>query len=161
VPDDPAHPNRHYPAQQAWKSQANRSVIVFITVCSKQRQPLFADHAIHQLLIQEWSNANTWAVGRYVILPDHIHLFASPCGDEAPDVRRWIRFWKSKVTQKWPLPHDGSIWQTNAWDRQLRAADSYAQKWEYVRNNPVRHGLVEKAKDWPYQGELNQLMWHD
>jgi hypothetical protein len=28
-------------------------------------------------------------------------------------------------------------------------------------NNPVRHGYVAHAEDWPYQGELNVLQWHD
>jgi len=30
-----------------------------------------------------------------------------------------------------------------------------------VKNNPVRHGHVACAEDWPYQGELNILEWHD
>jgi hypothetical protein len=32
-------------------------------------------------------------------------------------------------------------------------------KWSYVRENPVRAGLVARAEDWPYQGELNVLDW--
>ncbi|MEM7014200.1 MAG: hypothetical protein AAF585_22295, partial [Verrucomicrobiota bacterium] len=36
-----------------------------------------------------------------------------------------------------------------------------AQQLSYVRNNPVRHGLVTDADDWAYQGEINQLQWHD
>jgi hypothetical protein len=30
-----------------------------------------------------------------------------------------------------------------------------------VVNNPVRHGYVAHGEDWPYQGELNVLLWHD
>ena len=45
------------------------------------------------------------------------------------------------------------------WDRRLRDSDSYEEKWEYIRNNPVRHKLVTRAEDWPYQGELNVLKW--
>jgi hypothetical protein len=30
-------------------------------------------------------------------------------------------------------------------------------KWLYVRNNPVRHGLVEHPDDWPFQGVMNIL----
>ena len=37
----------------------------------------------------------------------------------------------------------------------------YTAKWEYVRSNPVRHGHVVNSGDWPYQGELNILEWHD
>lgn len=35
----------------------------------------------------------------------------------------------------------------------------YETKWEYVRNNPLRHGLVTAVDDWPYAGELNVFEW--
>ena len=38
-------------------------------------------------------------------------------------------------------------------------SESYGDKWEYVRSNPVRHGYIADADDWPYQGELNVLRW--
>jgi len=53
------------------------------------------------------------------------------------------------------------LWQKNFWDTQLRQGNSYAAKWDYVRNNPVRHNLVTRVEDWLYQGELNVLRWHD
>jgi len=43
----------------------------------------------------------------------------------------------------------------------LRRDESYAQKWEYVVNNPVRHGYAARSEDWSFQGELNSLRWHD
>jgi len=33
--------------------------------------------------------------------------------------------------------------------RQLHRAESYEEKWNYVRNNPVRHGYVSRVEDWP------------
>ena len=39
-------------------------------------------------------------------------------------------------------------------DHLLRSEESYAQKWDYVRENPVRAQLVERVEDWPYAGEL-------
>ena len=39
-------------------------------------------------------------------------------------------------------------------DHLLRSEESYAQKWDYVRENPVRAGLVKNVEDWPYAGEL-------
>ena len=58
-------------------------------------------------------------------------------------------------------PLAGSNLAARIWDRQLRPAESYEEKWQYVKNNPVRHGFVSHAEDWPYQGELNVLEWHD
>jgi putative transposase len=33
----------------------------------------------------------------------------------------------------------------------------YDKKWEYVRQNPVRAGLVAEPDDWPHRGELQTL----
>ena len=60
-----------------------------------------------------------------------------------------------------PLERNPPLYQRECWDRQLRSGESYAQKWQYVRNNPVRKGLVANADDWPYQGQLNVLEWHE
>jgi putative transposase len=91
-------------------------------------------------------------------MPDHIHLFCSPHDGEA-QFRKWIQFWRNDVTRKWPDVSQKPIWQRNFFDRQLRRGDVYHQKWEYVRNNPVRAGLVEQPDDWPFQGEMNVFRW--
>ena len=72
-----------------------------------------------------------------------------------------MSYWRNLVTKGWPDRSPLPIWQREYWDRQLRRKESYAAKWDYVKNNPVRHGLVTKADDWPYHGELNALAWHD
>jgi len=59
------------------------------------------------------------------------------------------------------LPRLPPLFQRDCWDRQLRTGESYVQKWAYVRNNPVRKGLVANADDWPYQGRMNILEWHE
>ena len=55
---------------------------------------------------------------------------------------------RARSDQKRPL------WQPGFFDHLLRNDDSYTQKWDYVRENPVRAGLVSLADDWPYQGEF-------
>ena len=36
----------------------------------------------------------------------------------------------------------------------LRNDESMAQKWDYIKENPVRAGLVADSADWSYQGEI-------
>jgi putative transposase len=50
-----------------------------------------------------------------------------------------------------------SIWQPGFFDHLLRTDESYGQKWEYVRMNPVRTGLVSTPEEWPYQGEIVRI----
>ena len=70
-----------------------------------------------------------------------------------------MSFWKSFVARQWPNREQSPVWQRHFWDTQLRRGENYDEKWEYVVQNPVRAGLVSRAEDWPYQGELNVLRW--
>jgi len=55
-------------------------------------------------------------------------------------------------------PAATTLWQREFFDHVLRSCESYAEKWNYVRDNPVRDGLVSSADDWPYAGEVEMLM---
>lgn len=150
-------PNRNRPVHQPLVESHNRTVIVFVTLCTQDRNPALANPAMHQALQTAWSSATHWLVGRYVIMPDHIHLFCAPGTQPAESLKTWVSYWKRLVTQS----HGSQLWQKNFWDTQLRSHESYGLKWEYVRNNPVRAGLVVTPEEWPLQGELNVLRWHD
>jgi putative transposase len=134
---------------------------VFDTICTKERIPWLATNDVHDLLCKTWLEAEAWLVGRYVVMPDHIHLFAAP-GAMGIEYENWVKYWKSQFTKAYKdkLGCDPpSRWQSNDWDTRLRSWESYDRKWDYTRNNPVRHRLVERAEDWPFQGELYELRW--
>lgn len=136
----------------------NLSIIIYVTACPAKRRKILACAAMHQAIVAAWAKASTWLVGRYVVLPDHVHFFCAPNGIDAPSLERWMRFWKSRVTATIGKP-GGEVWPRDHWDRQLRRGQSYDEKRQYVRNNPVRHGYVTDPDDWPYQGELHELRW--
>jgi REP element-mobilizing transposase RayT len=92
-------------------------------------------------------------------MPDHIHLFCAPLRPEI-SLDMWVRYWKSLVSRAWPGPEQHPIWQRHFWDTQLRQGESYYEKWFYVRENPVRRGLVSDSTVWPYAGELHDLAWN-
>jgi hypothetical protein len=54
-------------------------------------------------------------------------------------------------------PKSSEIWERGFFDHVIRNAENYARKWEYVRQNPVRAGLVERVEEWPYQGEIVEI----
>ena len=49
------------------------------------------------------------------------------------------------------------FWQRGFFDHLIRNTESYAQKWDYVRENPIRAGLVSTTEDWPFQGEILEI----
>jgi len=151
------YPTRKHPARHPPIEQPNRMPIIFLTVCTHKRKPILVSEEIHQTLRSAWGSSDQWIVGKYIIMPDHIHLFCSPSTNEPLSIQQWIAFWKRLVSQNYPELQP--MWQRDGWDTQLRTNESYSEKWQYVQNNPVRAGLIESPEDWSYQGTLNHLLW--
>ena len=145
----------HAPVHEAF----NTPVIVFLTVITKDRKAILANEHGHVTLLNAWRVATNWLVGRYVLMPDHVHLFCAPATQLCQPLLDWTSYWKSESARTWPRPTETPIWQRHFWDTQLRRGESYDEEWEYVVANPVRAGLVSRVEDWPYEGELNELRW--
>ena len=133
----------------------------FITFNTRNRQPLLAHPDLHDALIHFSRRAldRGIAVGRYVIMPDHIHLFLVLPPD-ALTLASWVQSLKSVLgktllTLGHPKPH----WQESFFDHLLRNGESYSEKWDYVRQNPVRANLVPDPDAWPYQGEIHPIQF--
>jgi len=139
----------------------NQTVLQFITVCTIERRPLLARAEIVSLLLDSWQKAGCWLVGRYVVMPDHLHLFCAPATHPASPLKQWVQFWRADATRRWPHSGEKPIWQKDFFDRQLRNGESYQQKWLYLWENPIKSGLVKSPEDWPFQGELNTIQWHE
>jgi len=173
---------RKHPAHLPNLARTNTSVMLFVTVCASDRAVnTFANEPMHRILRVAWEAAGSYVVGAYVLMPDHIHLFCAPAAPEVENVARWVRYWKSLVTRSVRgrpvgmacvrMPENGDertlvppgprpgVFQRDCWDTQLRRGESYHDKWEYVRNNPVRRGFVDDADMWPYWGVLRELVW--
>ncbi|HEX4638425.1 MAG TPA: transposase [Chthoniobacterales bacterium] len=129
--------------------------LYFVTFNTHRRKKLLANNAVHSCFVNfaEAALDREIAVGQYVIMPDHIHLFVSGHFDFVLD--QWIRALKRSLSKsiKAPRPH----WQTGFFDHMIRHSESYSEKWEYVRQNPVRANLVQDPDDWPFQGEIESI----
>jgi len=132
-------------------------VILLVTVCTIDRAPILANADAHGALVAAWQAAGDWAVGSYVVMPDHVHLFCSPAGCGVRKVKEWTAYWKGQAGDR--LPCLRGVFQRDCWDTQMRTRGHYCRKLEYVNENPVRRGLVANAGDWPYAGRLNSLWW--
>src|SRR6266550_664935 len=114
----------------------------FVTTCTFKRRTILASKEVAAILVDEWRNAHDrhgWAIGRYVIMPDHVHFFCSAELD-AKTLPTFLQAWKQwtskRMTRELGLP--GTVWQEEFFDHVLRSRESYGQKWDYVNKNPVR-----------------------
>jgi hypothetical protein len=48
------------------------------------------------------------------------------------------------------LGRAGPIWQDERFDRVVRDEGEFLEKWQYIRNNPVKGGLAERPEDYPW-----------
>ena len=61
---------------------------------------------------------------------------------------------KQALAKHIALPGTSPIWQRGFFDHVLRNDESYGNKWNYVKDNPVRAGLVSDPEKSPYSGEI-------
>ena len=98
-------------------------------------------------------------IDAWVVLPEHMHcVWTLPEGD-ADYSSRW-RIIKAGFSKTLPRgePRSASqvgkgergIWQRRFWEHTIRDERDYAAHVDYVHFNPVRHGLVSEARDWPH-----------
>ena len=148
-------PGRKYPAKGVHVSPAGPNW-VFLTVSTEKRERWLAQVSIQRALHDIWkSTATTWLVSDYLLMPDHLHLFCAP-RDLNFTIERWLGFWKDRLAKS---QADAGRFQSGGFHHRLRNGESYSQKWQYVRENPVRHKLAERPEDWPYFGRVHDIRW--
>jgi len=81
-----------------------------------------------------------------------MHLFVR--GGDDFKLAQWVNGLKRAISVALGASKKRPLWQPGFFDHVLRNDESYSQKWEYVRENPVRAELVVRADERPYQGEL-------
>jgi len=91
-------------------------------------------------------------------MPDHVHFFAR-AALESRSMSEWVQMWKSVSSRQFikTLGLKAPVWQEDYFDRYIRNGESYADKWLYVEQNPVRAGLVGSPEEWPYKGRIHEL----
>jgi len=99
-----------------------------------------------------------------VVLPDHLHaVWTLPDGDGDFSTRwavlksQFTRLLKKEVGYKPTLRSlskinkaDAGVWQRRFWEHQIRDRQDLRLHIDYCWKNPVKHGLCERAADWPY-----------
>lgn len=133
--------------------------LYFVTFCTANRKPVLTNEEVHVAFRQYAEKGirdHGVAVGCYVIMPDHVHLFVR--GGHEFQLGIWVRGLRRSMAEPIRIEHEGvDIWQRGFFDHLMRSAESYSEKWLYVRENPVRAGLVSRVEDWPYQGEITVI----
>jgi putative transposase len=110
--------------------------------------------AVRQIRLRRPFHIDAW-----VVLPDHMHcVWTLPAGDTDYS-GRWkaikVAFAKAHprtetISATRARKGERGIWQRRFWEHTIRNEQDYATHVDYVHVNPLKHGLVEQVKTWPY-----------
>jgi len=116
----------------------------------------------------------------YVIMPDHLHLLIFPKQDSVEEVSNrmgdfkrftsrslrkqmekdkktiWLKLFRLDAPKKKNWQYQ--IWQERFDDLAIYSVKIAKVKINYIHNNPVRKGLVEKAEDYLYSSARNYIL---
>jgi putative transposase len=133
----------------------------FFTVnLSDRSQSLLTEHLVAlRSAFQHVRERHPFIVDAIAVLPDHLHtIWTLPEGDGDFSLR-----WRLiKTVFSHGLPHgehrsesrtskgERGIWQRRYWEHLIRDEEDFARHVDYIHINPVKHGLVTRAADWPH-----------
>jgi putative transposase len=118
----------------------------FITVCAETRgRNHFCRDKVGSVILESIEHRHEraiWFCDLAVLMPNHIHLILS--FPDLPSISKVIGEWK-----RWLARTQKLRWQPNFFDHRIRN-EADRGKADYILENPVRAGLVEKPEDWPW-----------
>jgi hypothetical protein len=98
-----------------------------------------------------FSRLDEWTTLAAIAMPDHLHTLVAPLDRDA-SVAAFSKLFKRWFDEEYCTNHcrpsvsDGTPvrktwkWQEGCFDRLLRSDESLSDRWEYLRQNPVRAG---------------------
>jgi putative transposase len=114
------------------------------------RRELFRNERWVNLLIDTLYRykGTAYLLHEFVIMPDHIHVLLTPL----TSLEKAIQFIKGGFSYraKKELGSNMEVWQKGFSDHRIRDANDYRIHVFYIRQNPIRKGLCERAQEFRY-----------
>lgn len=134
---------------------------LFFTVVLQDRQAstLTEHREWLGMCMRSVQRAYPFSVEAMVVFLDHLHAIWRLPPDDGDYAKRWSaikgEFTKGLVRTGVRLQARGgkgerAMWQRRFWEHHIRDERDLAHHVDYVHYNPVKHGLVSRAVDWPW-----------
>jgi putative transposase len=123
----------------------------FVTASAYDKKRLLQSDRMAQLLIDvlyHYREQKKYLLHEFVVMPNHFHLLITP-GETLERAMQLVKGGFSFRAKK-ELRISSEIWQTSFYDRRVRDMDEFEKMRHYIRENPVRAGLVARAEDYSY-----------
>lgn len=138
----------------------------FLTLVTHNRRPILTSPLARPILRNAWMQTKQrmpFQTDAVCLLPDHLHcLITLPENDSNFSQRIQmikgifsIQYLKSggndgKRNQSRIKKGEAGIWQRRFWEHMIRDEDDMQRHFDYIHYNPIKHGLTEDVKAWPW-----------
>ncbi len=95
-----------------------------------------------------------WYPEMVLLMPDHLHALISFPWEKGTGMNQVLADWKRYVSNRL-----GVSWQRDFFDHRIRSLEDHQTTWFYIRENPVRAGLVDSYEKWPHVWLPDQIGW--
>jgi putative transposase len=146
--------------------RARAGTIFFFTLVAFHRRTILCRPAIRLSLrraIEDVRKTRPFSIDAWVSMPDHLHcIWTLPEGDSDFSTR-WslIKRSVSRFSADVALDpifrsaslrkhRESTIWQRRFWEHLIRDDADFERHLDCIHYNPVKHGYVKRAVDWPY-----------
>src|SRR5947208_3559295 len=132
--------------------------ITFVTHQRWELPPIARDLVLQHCL---HDNGSKMRVHIAVVMPDHVHMIFTPLSSENREPFSFEEIigsikGASAHSINRALHRSGRVWQDESFDHVVRCDEHLNKKIDYVRENPVRKGLVSKPEDYKWLWEENR-----
>ena len=130
------------------------NAMYMVTGAILHKQPLLSDDQRKEFVLQilfEKAKLFGWDLQAWSILNNHYHFIGKSPKDSTtlPKLIQQFHSITAIRINKWDNTSGKQVW-FNYWDTCLTYEKSYLARLHYVHVNPVKHGLVENAIDYPF-----------
>ncbi|HKQ48498.1 MAG TPA: transposase [Phycisphaerae bacterium] len=126
--------------------------VIHITNCADRGAP-FSDAGVAKMTadsVIRCCELRMYRLFGFCLMPDHLHTLLSP-GDSGCPLAQWLDAFKSFTGHEFvKLGGVPPLWQRSCYDHVCRDGETAENVMRYIVNNPVRKGLVEDWRDWPW-----------
>ena len=130
-----------------------------VNLLNRRSRPLLDHLDLVKTVMGKVLANHPYRIDASAVLPDHMHcIWTLPEGD-ADYATRWMLI-KSGISRRIPRTEEVSfsrskrrergIWQRRYWEHLVRDDADMRNHIDYIHWNPVKHGWVDRVRDWPY-----------
>ena len=140
----PSHHPPHIYLDDTWYIVTSATLYHRHYLAQPQAKPLVVQK-LHELVESFGIELQAW-----VVLDNHYHiLFKTHHGKDLSRFFGQLHGGTSRQINLWDDATGRQVWH-NYWDTCIRSEEDFWTRFNYIHNNPIKHGYVKRLEDWPY-----------